>query len=137
MSKVVRCPECSWSKTAHSEVPEVVTAVEEDLKGHLAADHDWTWQRAAEHAQAWARSLIPGLYPGDGHIASGGLRVTRTAACPNCAWTLRSPSEDVFEVSHCSAELEEHLRTEHGLAQVEAQRIAEAWALPLLQTRPK
>jgi len=134
MAKVVKCPECAWSKTAHSEVPEVVFGVEQELKAHLAAEHDWTWQRAHDHARAWSQKLIPGFDPGD---SPAGPRGSRTAVCPKCSWSMRAPSEDVFEISHCSAELEEHLKTEHGVAPLEAQRFAEAWASPLLKARPK
>jgi len=134
MAAPARCPECTWCREAPSAVPEKVFTVLTELEGHLAGEHDWTWQRAHEHACEWSKRLLPGVDLGVA-IAAPGPRATRTARCPECEWKLRAQTEDLFEISHCSAELEHHLRTTHKVTEEEALAVAESWALPLLRNR--
>ncbi|MBS2031033.1 MAG: hypothetical protein JST54_24235 [Deltaproteobacteria bacterium] len=131
MTETAKCPECGWSRAPASAAADKVVEVVQDLEGHLASQHDWTWQRAREHAKAWSRQIVPGLeLP-----TAPGKAATRTAKCPQCDWTVRVHSEDLIEVSRCSSQLEGHLQSEHGLSKEAAQAAAEEWALPLLRNR--
>jgi hypothetical protein len=124
MAAPARCPECTWSREAPSAVPEKVFTVLTELEGHLAG----------EHACEWSKRLLPGVDLGVA-VRAPGPRATRTARCPECDWKLRAQTEDLFEISHCSAELEHHLRTTHQVTEEEALAVAESWALPLLRNR--
>ena len=131
MSETAKCPEgCGWTRAASGAADSVVEVVQ-DLEGHLASQHDWTWQRAHDHAAAWSKRVVPDL---DLKTAPG-KAATRTAQCPQCEWTVRVHSEDLIEVSRASKELEGHLVAEHGLTKDQAQTAAEDWALPLLRDR--
>ena len=127
-----RCPECAWSLDAPGQAPDQLVALVVALEGHLASTHDWTWQRAHEHARAWSRQVLS-LPP---EVVSP-LQASRTIQCAACDWTERATSEDLLEISRCSNAFEAHLREAHGASADEAGQAAEGWALPLLHGRIK
>jgi len=131
MSESARCPECAWSREAASAAADVVVDVVHELEGHLAGEHDWTWQRAHEHARSWSRTVVPAL----DLSAPPGKAATRTAKCPHCDWSVRAHSEELIEVSRCSSQLEAHLQTTHDVTKADSQALSEEWALPLIRGR--